>query len=223
MTKTLTFVHTSSVHIATFDQLLDEIAPDIPVHHIVDETLLQDARTFGFTDALRTRVTETLIQAFVADAGVVVCTCSTIGGYAEQALADPTRPVLRVDRAMAQHAVSIGSRIVVAAALASTLASTSSLLYDAAHTIGKTIKLHELFCDDAWAYFEQGDMLGYNQVITAHLHQAASVGDVIVLAQASMAGSIPFCTDITVPILSSPRLGVQTAIQTYQNMKWSGQ
>ena len=40
---TITFLHTSPVHIKTFNALVDKLAPDIPVRHIVDESLLQEA------------------------------------------------------------------------------------------------------------------------------------------------------------------------------------
>ena len=55
MTKMLTFLHTSQVHIATFHQLLVELAPSIPAQHIVDESLLEEARAFGTTPELTHR------------------------------------------------------------------------------------------------------------------------------------------------------------------------
>ncbi len=66
------------------------------------------------------------------ETAVVVCTCSTIGGSAEQTRLPHGQSVLRVDRAMAERAVEIGSRIVVAAALESTLAPTTELIQDVA-------------------------------------------------------------------------------------------
>lgn len=41
------------------------------------------------------------------------------------------------------------------------------------------------------------------------------MGDVIVLAQASMADAAQLRPDINIPILTSPRLGVGAAIQAY--------
>src|SRR5262249_55391411 len=121
MTRTLTFLHTSPVHIATFDRLLAEVDPGVPVKHMVDESLLRDARAYGITAELIERITRRIVDAFADDAAVVVCTCSTIGGCAEQANHSTERPIVRVDRAMAERAVATGSRIIVVAALASTL------------------------------------------------------------------------------------------------------
>ena len=84
MPKTLTFLHTSPVHMGTFDRLLAELAPDIPVQHIVDESLLDEARAQGeITPALNERVRLTIMDAVDEQAGVVLCTCSTIGASAE--------------------------------------------------------------------------------------------------------------------------------------------
>jgi hypothetical protein len=216
MTKTLTFLHTSPVHIATFDQLLAEIAPDLPVRHVVDESLLSEARAAGaITPDLEQRIDATVRGAIEQDAAVVLCTCSTIGGCAEDIGRLTSAPVLRVDRAMARSAIALGPRILVAAALASTLAPTRALLLDAAERAGKTMRISEVLCDSAWARFEQGDHTGYLAAIAEHLHSAAGETDVIVLAQASMADAAALCADLPIPILSSPRLGLEAAIRAY--------
>jgi hypothetical protein len=216
MTKTLTFLHTSPVHIATFDQLIAEIAPDVPVRHIVDESLLSQARAAGaITAELERRIDATLRGAIECDAAVVLCTCSTIGGCAEDIGRLTNTPVLRVDRAMADQAIALGPRMLVAAALASTLAPTRALLLDAAERAGKIVQIEELLCDSAWAHLERGDQAGYLAAIAECLHGAASDADVIVLAQASMADAAALCADLRIPILSSPRLGLAAAIRAY--------
>ncbi len=56
MARPLLFLHTSSLHIQTFNALLAELAPDIPVRHVVDESLLSEAcASGGVTPALRKR------------------------------------------------------------------------------------------------------------------------------------------------------------------------
>ena len=201
----LIFLHTASVHIETFNKLLREMAPDLSVQHIVDEAILQEARDAGrLTEAMQAKV-----QAQVAalnDAPVVLCTCSTIGGCAEQAGAN----VIRVDRPMAAKAVQLGRRIIVAATLASTLQPTRTLIQDEADKQGKIIELIEVLCEGAWAKFEQGDRAGYVAAIAQRLRDVAHLGDVIVLAQASMADVDR--EDFGVPVLSSPKLGLQAAL-----------
>jgi len=117
---------------------------------------------------------------------------------------------------MAEQAVAIGSRIIIAAALRSTLTPTRELILDAANRLGKAVTITEVVSEEAWAHFERGDHGAYLAMIAACLRQAAPAGDVIVLAQASMAGAAACCPDIHVPILSSPRLGLEAAIQAYR-------
>lgn len=216
MTRKITLLHTAASNVATFDQLLRQLAPDIPVEHILDESLLQEARTAGqITPELASRIGERILGAS-EESAVVLCTCSTIGGAAEQVRHPNAGPVQRVDRAMAERAVALGSHIVVVAALASTLAPTRELVLDAARQAGKTVTITELLCEDAWEKFEQGDQAGYWQAVADCLRQHASTGDVFVLAQASMAGAADLCADLSAPILSSPRLGLEAAIAAYR-------
>lgn len=217
MPKTLTFLHTASVHVATFDHLISEIDPQIPVRHIVDESLLAEARAAGaITPALARRVAGVVNAALDEDAGVVVCTCSTIGGCAEAAPHDRQGSVLRIDRAMAEQAVARGRRIVVIAALRSTLEPTRRLIEAVAQAAGAAPTIEERLSEDAWAAFEAGDQPRYLAAIAATLRAAAPFGDVLVLAQASMAPAAALCPELTVPILSSPRLGAEAAVQAYR-------
>lgn len=218
-TLMLTLFHTAATNEPLFAGLLQEIAPDLPVRHIVDETILPEARETGLTGQLQQRVQKIILNALQADSEMVLCTCSTIGGCAEAAQAFTDKPVQRVDRAMAEKAVSLGTRILVAAALASTLEPTRELILDAAKKAGKEVEVSEIFCATAWPKFAAGDREGYFANIAAELRHVAPQGDVIVLAQASMAGAAALCTDLPIPVLSSPRLGVEAAVQTYYQHK----
>lgn len=202
----LIFLHTSSAHVQTFNALLAELAPNLHVHHIVDEAILREARDAGrLTEAMQAKV-QTQVAA-LNEAPVVLCTCSTIGGCAEQAGAN----VIRVDRPMAAKAVQLGRRIIVAATLASTLQPTQALIQDEADKQGKAIEMIAVLCEGAWAKFEQCDRAGYVEAIAQRLREVAHLGEVIVLAQASMADVDR--EDFGVPVLSSPKLGLQAALQ----------
>jgi hypothetical protein len=218
MPKTLTFVHTSPVHVATFNALMAELAPAIPVSHIVNEELLMLARRAGgITAEVYEQVYRQMREAISKGAGVIVCTCSSLGGCAEEIGASWGFPILRIDRAMGEEAVNKGKKIIVAAALESTLESTREMLLAVAHEHHQTIELVETVCAGSWPLFEANDIQGYLKSIAAHLLEVADQGDVIVLAQASMADAAALCPDIKIPILSSPRLGVQAAIAAFQH------
>lgn len=216
MTKTLVFLHTAPANVTTFAQLLAEIDPTIPAKHVLDESLLADARAHGLTPTVTARVQQALRAATDDGTAMVLCTCSTIGGVAEQAGVAQGQPVRRVDRAMAERAVALGERVVVAAALESTIAPTSDLILAVAAEAGREVTLIPLLCEGAWAHFEAGDVAAYHAAIAATLRDNGTLGDVIVLAQATMAGAAALCDDVPVPILSSPRLGLEAAVAAYR-------
>ncbi len=216
MPQTLTLFHTAPSNVATFDRLLAELAAAVPVNHIIDESVLRDARAAGaVTTEIAGRIANTIRDAAKQDARVILCTCSTIGGCAEGAGQSVSIPVMRVDRPMAERAVATGSRIVVAATLASTLEPTRELILDEARKAGKEVQIIELFCDGAWAKLEPEGEAAYFAEIAKWLREAASSGDVITLAQASMAGAAALCSDLPIPVLSSPRLGLEAALKAY--------
>ncbi len=213
----IAFLHTAPAHVATFEALLDAADPSVPRRHVVDATLLADARAAGaVTAAIAQRVAGAVAALAEPRTAVVLCTCSTIGGAAEAAPVTGGVTVLRVDRPMAERAIALGGRIAVVAALSTTIGPTADLLRDVAQRAGRRIEIAAVICADAWPYFERGDMPGYLDRLARALERAAGQCDVIVLAQASMAAAVERATHLAVPVLSSPRLGVEAAVRAYR-------
>lgn len=214
MKADIVFVHTSPVHVETFERLVHEEAPGTNVRHVVDEQLLADAQTTSADDpALIARIHRAMFDAAGDGASVAVCTCSTIGGAAERVATDERFRAMRVDRPMADLAVQTGSRVLLVAALESTLAPTTKLLQESALALGRPIEIRALCVRDAWPHFERGDGDAYVRTVAAAVREAVGGIDVVVLAQASMASASDLLGDLAVPVLSSPRLGVRAAIQ----------
>jgi Asp/Glu/hydantoin racemase len=204
---TISFLHTAQIHVDTFTELVGSQAQ---TRHVVDESLLADARAHGVDDALRDRLVARLREA--ADGSdVVVCTCSTISGEAERLASHVGVPVIRIDRPLAEAAVSTGQRIAVVAAVESTVAPTSTLLHEVARNESVELHLSVVRCFDAWSHFETGDTHAYLQSIARHLTDFPDIVDVFVLAQASMAGATEYC-NVSVPVLSSPDLAIKAAL-----------
>ncbi|GAA5214352.1 aspartate/glutamate racemase family protein [Streptomyces thinghirensis] len=201
----LALLHTSPVHVPVFDALRDEAHPGLELRHHVDAELLERARREG-PEAVTDAVLAVLRQAVAEGARAVLCTCSTIGGVAEAAADGAGVPVLRVDRPMAAAAVAAGPRVVVLAALDSTLAPTAALIGEEARRSGRPVEVRTLLVHGAWPRFEGGDTEGYLRLVA----EAADVvpdADAIVLAQASMAPAREL-TRATVPVLASPAPGL---------------
>ena len=219
----LAFLHTSRVHVETFQTLVDELDPTLKVRHIVAEELLRDAQWLGVKDpGLVRRIQDAMLEAASTGAGLVVCTCSTIGGAAEQTPTGEAFRAARIDRAMADRAVALGPRILVAAALASTLGPTTDLIQESAAALQAEVEIEHLLINGAWAHFLAGDLEAYLREVTAAVTAAGSKSDVIVLAQASMAPAAKSLGDLGVEVLSSPLLGVHWAIAHLKSNPSSG-
>ncbi|MGW3108793.1 aspartate/glutamate racemase family protein [Streptomyces sp. NPDC001100] len=201
----LALLHTSPAHVPVFDALRDEDHQGLELRHFVDEELLARARREG-PEAVTDAVRDVLEEAVAEGARAVLCTCSTIGAVAESAGADAGVPVLRGDRPMAAAAVAAGARVVVAATLESTLGPTVALVEEEGRRIGRPVAVRTLLVDGAWARFEAGDTEGCARLV-ADAVDTVGDADAIVLAQGSMAGA-QHLTTTSVPVLSSPRLGL---------------
>ena len=209
----IAFLHTSPVHVETFDRLVKAARPDVRAEHVIAEALLRDAQQVGVNDPpLIKRVHDAMTDATARGATTVVCTCSTIGGIAERTPARPGLRFARIDRAMADRAVQLGPGILVVAALRSTIEPTAQLIRESAVTLRADVALQTLWVEGAWPHFERGDRAAYIGAIVAALHAAPRDYDVVVLAQASMADAADALQDLGVQVLSSPRLGVQALL-----------
>ncbi|MBB3637354.1 Asp/Glu/hydantoin racemase [Variovorax atrisoli] len=213
MKDALAFLHTAQVHVPTFERLVRRIEPGLRVRHVVREELLADARVVGVDDAgLVSRVHEAMHEAASKGAKVVVCTCSTIGAIAERTPTGDAFRALRIDRAMADQAVRTGPRVLIAAALESTLAPTKALVLSAAQDAGIAVQPALLFVKGAWPHFEAGDSARYIETLASAIRAASAEADVVVLAQASMAPVADALADLGIDVLSSPAPGTAHAV-----------
>ncbi|MFD0294097.1 arylsulfatase [Streptomyces sp. NPDC127061] len=202
---TLALLHTSPVHIPVFDALRDAGHPGLALRHLVHEDLLVRARESG-PEAVAGDVRALLAGAVADGARAVLCTCSTIGAVAEAESVTLGVPVLRVDRPMAADAAA-RDRVVVLASITGTLAPTLALLAEEAGD--RAVDVRTVVVDGAWERFEAGDRDGYLDLVAAAA-DAVTDCDVIVLAQASMAGAVTR-TVTRIPVLSSPGPGLAAA------------
>lgn len=208
-------LHTVPALAASFDSALAASSPGTDLVHVVDPSLLADAISHGVTVDVTERVARHIGYLVDAGAQAVLVTCSSIGEAVEAAAAKRDLPVLRVDAPMAADAVRravdaarSGARageIVVLATLEATLGPTGRLI--AREAAGEDVHVDARIVDGALAARNSGDQLTHDQLIREAVSEAASRADVIVLAQASMAGAITG-THTAVPVLTSPEGGI---------------
>jgi hypothetical protein len=114
---------------------------------------------------------------------------------------------------MADLAVESASVIGVCACLPSTVANTGLLIHASAARAGRKVEIRNFIFDDVWTAFREGRLDDYYEGIASRLGEAAREVDVLVLAQASMAPAAALCGGLRVPVLSSPRIGFEAAVQ----------
>ncbi len=211
METPIAFLHTAPANVMTFERLLRKHAPDLKAVHILDESLLNDARAQGPNPVLAERVHQRMDEAAGGEARLVVCTCSSIGGMAEENPSHDYRSI-RIDRAMADLAVATGDRILVVAALTSTVEPTLALIRSSAERAGRSPQISVLVVEGSWEHFLAGDQEAYETQIAHAIQENSADVDVIVLAQATMAGAAERCHGVAAPILSSPEIGIRQAL-----------
>ncbi len=218
MPHDIAFLHTSPVHVPTFNQLMQELAPALRVVHSVREDLLAEAQHEAVeSPGLISRVHAALADVASSGAAVVVCTCSTLGGIAESSDGLARYRVTRIDRAMADHAARSGPCVLLVAALHSTLAPTAALLQSSAARLGVGLHIESLVVAGAWAHFQAGEQARYIEAVVDAVTEVAPTGTVV-LAQASMAPAAERLAARGISALTSPRCGAEHAVSLHQHI-----
>jgi Asp/Glu/hydantoin racemase len=137
-----------------------------------------------------------------------VFTCSSISGYAGRLAEELELPVYRIDEAMADEAIGVGSRVSVVATLETTLKPTAALLRERAELQGMQVELTEVVVRDAFAAVVAGDRARHDTLVAQAITEQGARSDVVVLAQASMASAAEQA-QTAVPVLTSPELGMR--------------
>lgn len=208
----ITFLHTDDVHIETFSRLIDKQSLSIISRHVVHSELLKEAIDNGLTNGLESSI-KSLCLGYGQNSALVVCTCSTLGSIAEQVILDNGQQVVRIDRAMADLAVLSANKILVLAALESTLKPTSSLMNSSQQKRQTQNEIEYCVVDNSWQYFLKGEQHAYFKSIADIIDQKQGDYDCIVLAQASMAGAIDLVLQNRALILSSPEIGIEAVVK----------
>ncbi len=205
----ITFLYTLEANALLFRPYIEKFLGDkgVTISHYVNQTLLQQAVEHGLTEQVVNDVHSTVKQISRTGADIIVCTCSTIGDAAENTT-DVSAKVIRVDRPMADRAVT-HKRITVLAVLASTLEPTVELLDACAAQQNQEPSIITKVIPDVWPYYLAGDTEGYAQAIAAYINHLAVDTDIILLAQASMAPAGKYIRQHHTAVLTSPELCLQ--------------
>jgi len=206
-------LHTAEVHVATFNQLIDEVG-DVGVvrSHRVDEQLLDEALTQGVDSPSVAAKLLLHLQGLATESDRILCTCSTLAGLAETMTERVGCPIVRVDRPVARVAVASARSVAVAFAVESTVGPTTTLLMDEADRAGRSVEVALIDCSSCWPAFVGGDVNAYLVGVASAVEELVGDADVVVLAQASMEPAARLLAHLQQPVLSSPRLAVEALL-----------
>ena len=212
MQKTIVIIHTSAVSLQHLNELFAEIIPEAVVHNIMDDSLLKEVSRVGHvTPGIIHRMSAYAKEAEFLGADLIFNQCSSVAEAMDIVKTMVACPVLKVDQAMADKAVEMGSVISVVATVSSTVGPSVRLVQASAHAAKKSVEVKPVLVDGALAMLMRGEREKHNELVLKAVEDAAKSSDVIVLAQGSMAALQDGLAHVGKPVLVSPRLGVERA------------
>jgi Asp/Glu/hydantoin racemase len=208
--KTVYAIHTGPVLVEVLRKLFPELLPGVRLVNIVDDGLLTDVRAAGgLTPSVIRRIIGYGTMAESSGADAILGCCSSVGEATDMLAKAVSIPVVKIDSRMAEQAVEQGARVGIVATVATTLDPTERLIQRKAEERGKKVTTNRYLVDKAFDALLAGDSEGHDRLLMDQIQQAMADNDVVVLAQGSMARLVPLIPNASVPVLSSPRSGVE--------------
>jgi Asp/Glu/hydantoin racemase len=214
MDKKIAVIHTSLVFFQKellLFQLLAEILPEVKLMHIIDEKILSEVMARGsISPAEIRRMCLYVLAADSMEVDAIFSVCSSLGPAMDIAKNLVSIPVVKIDEGMAQKAAEEGKKITVLATVPTTVRPTVNLIKEKAAKIGTSLEIREAVATGAFEYLMDNQRERHDDMVLNVAKEAAKSSDMLVLAQASMARLAPRISDeVGLPVLSSPRLGVE--------------
>ena len=209
--KKVGIIHTSFVSVDAIRGLFGEVLPGVELVNIVDDSMLAEVmKNGGVTPAVVARYCSYVLGLEKLSVDCVLNQCSSVGEVVDIAQQMVRVPIYKIDEPMAEKAVHLGKRITVVATVSSTMGPSVRLVQRTAERLGKAVEVKESLVDGALdILMKEGNREKHNRLVIERIKSEESCTDVFVLAQGSMIVLSPLLQDIGVPVLTSPRLGVE--------------
>jgi aspartate/glutamate racemase len=219
MNKTVCIIHTNRLAGGDLTRLFNEMAPDVTVRNIIDDSMLPEVLAAGsVTPGVLQRYCGYARLAEELGADLIFNQCSSVGEAADIARSFVGVPLVKIDERMAEVACHTGSRIGVVATAASTMGPTSRLISRTAERLGTPVTLVQELRTDAFERMLAGDRKGHNELLLGTIRDLYGRVDVVVCAQGSMLSLKPELGETPVPVLMSPPIGVAHAVEVLRSL-----
>jgi Asp/Glu/hydantoin racemase len=209
--KSIALIHTVQSVLVSFELMLrDKLPYDVEIHNILDDYLASEPDKKGYVSAECKKILYTHIDSAQAmQSDLIVVTCSAMTPTVTQVRPFISTPLLAIDDAMVQEAVARSNNISAMATATSSAGTTTETLFAEASRQGKVVKIRALDNQDAFEAMQRGDMETHDNLVKQQA-STISFGDIIVLAQASMAHLEQDIAKITGRnVLTSPKLCIE--------------
>ncbi len=205
--KKIGVIHTTPATVQSLSKMAAEVIGEVEIVNILDDSILGDMKEGGHEESVKKRWLQYARILEELGAAAVLSACSTVGAIAEEADRELGIPVYRIDEAMIEAAIRMGTRISVLATLKSTLEPTVDLLKRKG---GSGLELRVILVEGAYEALMSGDREDHDRRIREAVARETEVSQVVLLAQASMAGALEGMIEAQQQkILTSPRLGME--------------
>jgi Asp/Glu/hydantoin racemase len=183
-----------------------EIAPDIKIYNLIDDSLIQECIREGeVTKGVRRRLLQHFIVADQMGMDVILSTCSSVGEVVDIVRQFCETPIVKIDEDMAIEAVSKYRRLAVLATLPTTLEPSMRLLDTKAAELGRKVEVISGLAEGAYQALVAGKPEEHDRLILEAAKKVADKADAIVLAQGSMCRMMKSLEEKTgKPVLASP-------------------
>lgn len=213
----IAILHTTSATITSLTTMLKDACPNVQVENFADDSILpmliQDETTLPYA------FEKLLCYARFAErqqAQIILSACSSVGEFKQFAEGKISVPIVRIDDPVSDLAVKRGGKILVLATLPSTLRPSCALLRGKAHPGTEVIPL---LVEGAYQALTSGDKPKHDRLIAEAAADACRKGDVIFLAQASMADAAQQLPEAArAKILFSTKPAVEAVAALYRRL-----
>ncbi|MDR3561589.1 MAG: aspartate/glutamate racemase family protein [Negativicutes bacterium] len=210
MSKQIGLIHATLNAVQPMVAAFGQYEPGVTLLHFLDEGLLMAVNEQGgVTPPTLRRLLSLLSRAEESGVDGILLTCSAFSPNVPSIGPLFSIPVVSVDRAMLEQAVTMGSRIGVIATVATAGPATARQLEEIAAARGKQVAVETVVSTDAFSQLQAGNVIDHDVLLQEAAEGLLGKVDVIVLAQISMARAASRLDRIDIPVLTSPRSSIE--------------
>lgn len=220
--QTLALISMGAGVVNTITNMVHEMDRNIHVINFVNDGILPAAarNNNDLCPKAFEQLMHMLMAAQLAGADAVLVTCSSISEFVDYVQPFASIPVFKIDEPMFLAALERGSKIGIAATVATTLKPSLRQIQALADRTGKQITLSHCLVEAAYEAFLRGETDLHDQLVQSAIMELCDANDVVCLAQASMLSVVAkMSPEYQSKILSSPRLGVARAVNYLKEIR----